>query len=163
MSNRNLPHLFIFIFLLSLSGCIFSAGPSKLQKAEELSRQKKYPEAIAAYSEHMQERLAIKNRPEWENPYFYHILIGDIELGTGKVEDALKSYIEADEKGVDAYLVADRFRSVARWYEDNGQLDKAIEVLLAHRAKDPLLFEAMLDRVNKAKTLQEDSKAKATP
>ena len=161
MFNRVLTSLVFILLLTNLSGCLlFSASPSKLQKAEELSRQKKYPEAIAVYHQHMEERLAVKDRPEWENPYFYYILIGDIELGTDKPEDALKSYMEADQKGVDAYLVADRFRSVARWYEDKGELDKAIALLLAHREKDPLLFEAMLDRLNKTKTIQEDMKSK---
>lgn len=160
MSRKIFKLSAIFCLILNFCGCLlFSPGPSKLQKAEELSRQKKYDQAISVYHEHMNERLALKDRPEWENPYFYYILIGDIELGTDKPEDALKSYVEADQKGVDDYLVADRFRSVARWYEDKGELDKAIELLLAHRDKDPLLFEAMLDRLNKTKTIQEDMKA----
>jgi tetratricopeptide (TPR) repeat protein len=152
-----LKTLLITSLILSTSSCFLRASPSALQRAEELSRQKKYPEAIAAYREHMEERLALKDRPEWENPYFYLILIGDIELGTDRPEDALKSYLEADSLKVDAYLVADRVRSVAKWYEEKSQWDRAIEILLQHRERDSLLFDSMLDRVNKAKTLSEDA------
>lgn len=156
--NKYLSILFLGICILGISGCWSFNRPSKLQKAEELSRQKRYADAIVAYHEHMNERLAIRNRPEWENPYFYLILIGDIELGTDKPEDALNSYLEADQKEVDKYLVSDRIRSVARWYEEKNEYDKALQVLIKHREKDPLLFDAMLDRINKAKTAREDMK-----
>lgn len=149
----------LFIFLIfSLSSCYLYTSKSKLQEAEELSRQKKYLEAISAYREHMQDRLKLSDRPEWENPYFYLILIGDIELGTDRPEDALASFLEAQAKEVDSYLVSDRVRSVARWYEERGQIEKALEILLAHRANDPFMYEAMLDRLNKAITLKEDQK-----
>jgi hypothetical protein len=155
--------LMVLLFSFSIGGCLFASRPSELQRAEELSRQKKYPEAIAAYRSHMQQRLKIHDRPEWENPYFYLILIGDIELGTNKPQEAFAAFIEAESKGVDSYLVSDRIRSVARWYEDHSELDKAIEVLMAHKAKDPFLFEAMLDRINKSKTHIEDQKLTANP
>lgn len=159
-----MKHIVLAFCLLLLSGCLFSPGETELQRAEELSRQKKYPEAIASYRKHMEERLALSSRPEWENPFFYLILIGDIQLGIGQPEEALTSYLEAEESKVDIYLVADRLRSVARWYEEKGEYDKAMKLLLTHRDRDPLLFEAMLDRVSKAKTLKEDGKLPmATP
>lgn len=159
MHKKTIAYIIFLLTTFCLPSCLLFSSTSQLQKAEEFSRQKKYAEAISAYRTHMQERLQIKDRPEWENPYFYLILIGDIELGTDKPEDALNSYLEAEEKKVDLYLVSDRIRSVCRWYEEKGEFDKAIEILLRYRDQDSLLFEAMLDRLNKAKTLKEDQKA----
>jgi tetratricopeptide (TPR) repeat protein len=111
-------------------------------------------------------RLKVPKRPEWENPYFYLILIGDIQLGQGLIEEAEKSYALAEESKVDEYLVSDRFRGIARWYEEQGKLSEAIEFLGRYRDRDPLLYESMLDRLAKELTLKEDSGArveKASP
>ena len=122
---------------------------SYLKEAEEYSRQQKYNEAISAYRKHMEERLSITERPEWENPYFYLILIGDIQLGQNKPEEALKSYEEAEEREVDQYLISDRIRTLASWYEKKDRLDEAVKVLLEHRDKDSFMFDSMLDRISK--------------
>jgi tetratricopeptide (TPR) repeat protein len=130
-------------------------SPNSAQIAEELLRQKKYDEAIQMYQRHIDERLKVEDRPEWENPYFYLILIGDIQMGTGDLNKALETFLDAEKKGVDRYLISDRIRSIAKAYEDKKEYDLAINLLLAQRERDSLLFEAMLDRVNKAKTLAE--------
>jgi tetratricopeptide (TPR) repeat protein len=151
-----------------LAGCFSSSD--RVQRAEELSRQGDYDAAIALYREHMEARLAIEDRPEWENPYFYLLLIGDVQLGRGEPEAALQTYEEAERQKVEPTLISDRYRAVGRWYEEHGQLQKALEELSKYRDRDPLLFDVMLDRIAKKLTAQEDAaskpaaaKAAATP
>ncbi len=144
-----------------LAGCLYArfytiGSSDNLKLAEELSRQGKYDEAIGAYREHLEERLSLTNRPSWENPYFYLILIGDIQLGQNKPEEALGSFKEADSKGVDQYLVADRIRETASWYEKQNRLEEAIKLLNEYREKDPLMFDSMLDRLSKELVKRED-------
>lgn len=151
--SRTLLYASVVLPLLSLTACrrLF-ANPDALhlQKAEELSRQGQYDAAIEEYQAHMRYRLRLKDRPEWENPYFYLILIGDLELGRGKPDAALRTYVEAEEAGVDTNLISDRYRSLARWYEEKGELERAVDILKTRREKDPILIDAMLDRISKA-------------
>ena len=153
--------LFCALATLTFAGCVhirfYTIGSSgELKSAEEYSRQGNYDEAIAAYRRHMEDRLSVTNRPSWENPYFYLILIGDIQLGQGKPEQALESFKEADARGVDQYLVADRIRETASWYEKQNRLDDAIKLLSTCREKDPLMFDSMLDRLSKELVRRED-------
>ncbi len=140
------PRVTSCLALLLISGC-FSTGPKELLDAEDLSSEGKHDEAIAAYHEHIANRLEVADRPEWENPYFYLLNVGDIELSRGNVDKALAAYEEAEREKVDLPLVADRYRAVASWYEEHGQLEKALEILTKYRDKDPLIFDSMLDRV----------------
>jgi tetratricopeptide (TPR) repeat protein len=157
-----LPFLLIVVLLAS---CFSGRGGDYgfLEKAEELSREGKYQEAIEAYRSHMAFRLTVKKRPAWENPYFYLILIGDIQLGQGLIDEAEKSYVLAEENKVDAYLVSDRFRGIARWYEEQGKLTEAIAFLNRYRDRDPLLYESMLDRLAKDLTQKEDTALSSAP
>lgn len=107
----------------------------------------------------MDERLEVRDRPEWENPYFYLILIGDIQLGQGDPIAARQSYDDAEKAGVDVALISDRYRSLAVWYEKQNRLKEAVEILKSRRDKDPLIFDSILDRVLKALTAQEDAAA----
>lgn len=165
-SVRLLQSLVMFICCMSMIACkghfffnLYKFGDyAHLQQAEEYSRQGKYSEAIEAYRSHMQERLAVKERPDWENPYFYLILIGDIQLGQAEVEQALLSYEQAEKEQVDKSLISDRFRSVASWYEKQGNLKQALEVLKKYRDRDPLLYDAILDRLAKQLVEEEDKK-----
>jgi tetratricopeptide (TPR) repeat protein len=145
--RRSLSSLIVGSYALTLiSGC-FSSGPTELLDAEQLTSEGKHDEAIAMYREHISNRLEVADRPEWENPYFYLLNVGDIELKRGDVDKALAAYEEAERQRVDLPLVADRYRAVAVWYEEHGQLQKALEVLTKYREKDPLIFDSMLDRV----------------
>ena len=140
------PRVTSCLALFIISGC-FSTGPREMLDAEELSSEGKHDEAIAAYQEHIANRLEVADRPEWENPYFYLLNVGDSELSRGRVDRALVAYEEAEREKVDLPLVADRYRAVASWYEEHGQLEKALEILTKYRDKDPLIFDSMLDRV----------------
>lgn len=159
-----LKRTFIIFTSLSLQYCkpLISntgfglGGHQRLKQAEELLRQDKFDQAIEAYQEHMQERLSSKNRPDWENPYFYYLLIGDIELGRGQVSKALAAYEFASKNNIHSSLISDRYRFVASWYEARGEYDDAIDILKKHRDLDPLLFDAMLDRIAKHITYLED-------
>lgn len=139
-------HVILPTVVAFCSGC-FSSESAQLHAAEELSSEGKPEEAIAAYRSHISERLETPERPEWENPYFYLLNIGDIELSRGNVDAALAAYEEAEREKVELPLVADRYRAVAAWYEEHGELQKALDVLTTYREKDPLIFDSMLDRV----------------
>lgn len=135
-----------------------AAAESLLRQAEEQFERGEYGKGQATYHRHMQERLSDKSRPEWENPYFYLLLIGDCYLRQGQVEQAIASYQEAQKQDVPQELVADRYRAVARWYEEHESLEKAFEFLQANRHLDPLLFDVMLDRIAKAIVKREDDR-----
>ena len=150
--NPWLPVICVLLCLAStaLTSCS-QQRTDKIKYAEELASQGQYEEAISEYRAHMEERLAVKNRPEWENPYFYLLLIGDAYLAKGDATEALSSYEDAEKNGVHASLVSDRYRSVATWYEGKGELQKAFDALKKYRSRDTLLFDSMLDRI--ARTL----------
>lgn len=157
---------FAVIILLFATSCkpyffadTFSFGQSRhLRRAEEYLRQEEYDKAIEKYKDHIEYRLEMDDRPDWENPYFYYLLIGDIELRRDKLKEALTSYNYAEEKGVEKNLVSDRYRYVASYYEKKGNLKAAIVILKTYRDRDPLLFDSMLDRLAKELTDQEDHK-----
>ena len=135
----------LLLLALSLASCRVrsftwgSPGSTNLEKAEELLQDGRPQEAIQAYRLHMAERLAVQNRPDWENPFFYLLLIGDIQLDQGQVDAALASYSEAEKREVSPPLVSDRYRRIGRWYEERGRLEQAYEFLERHRRLDDLL------------------------
>ncbi len=151
------------IVATSLSGCSLSSD--ELRRAEELTKEGRYDEAIAAYKEHMESRLEVTNRPEWENPYFYLILIGDVQLSRGDPVAALTIYEESESKLASCEdpeakkfhetLLSDRYRAVASWYAEHEQFERALEILRRHRNRDTLIFDAHLDRVARALTEKE--------
>jgi tetratricopeptide (TPR) repeat protein len=143
------------IILLTASSCSLSSSASSVDHAEELVADGRYEEAIEMYSNHIEERLAEPSKPEWENPYFYLLAIGDIQLRMGQPTQALASFNEAEQHKVEQPLIADRYRSVAIWYEEHEQLDKAFEVLKTYRDRDSLIFDTMLDRLARRLTAQE--------
>lgn len=144
----------VLALALACSGC-FSSGPEQLSEADSLMSEGKHEEAIAAYREHIAERLNASDRPEWENPYFYLLNVGDIELSRGDVAAALTAYEEAERQKVEAPLIADRYRAVASWYEERKQLQDALNILTKYRERDPLIFDSMLDRIARELTAQE--------
>lgn len=119
--------------LTALSGCqpiFFTIGlgsATHLERAEALSSDGRYEEAIEEYRMHIDHRLALENRPDWENPYLYYLIIGDLELNRGRPEEALRAYEAAESRGVDAPLVSDRYRYAASWFERRGELERALE------------------------------------
>lgn len=140
-------------------GCSsWHGSSSSLYRAEELTQQESYDEAIAAYREHIDDRLEVSDRPDWENPYFYLLRIGDIQLRQQQPGAALESYREAELQQVEASLISDRYRAVAAWYIEHGQLQDAFDLLKKHRDRDSLLFDAMLDRVSRELTTREERK-----
>ncbi len=138
-------------------------GTNYLEQAETLSREKDYDNAIIAYQKHIESRLNVKNRPDWENPYFYYLLIGDIELGQDQPEKALSNYLIGEEKGVHETLISDRIRSLSTWYIEHGRPEEAFNLLNKYRLRDPLLFDSMLDRVSKELVKKEDSNDQTIP
>jgi hypothetical protein len=145
----------------SLGGCALFRNPDSLHlmKAEEFSRQEQYDKAIEEYRLHMRYRLSLEKRPEWENPFFYLILIGDLQLLQDKPDQARATLEEAEKQGVDVNLVSDRYRSLAHWYEKKGDLDTAFSILKGRREHDPILFDAMLDRIAKLIVAEADAGA----
>jgi KDO2-lipid IV(A) lauroyltransferase len=158
----------LLIFCVAISAC--SLGSNDLQHAERLAKEGNYDEAIETYRAHMQSRLEVGDRPEWENPYFYLILIGDVQLKRGDPTAALAMYQEADakllvcedpeSKTFHETLLSDRYRALATWYAEHGQLNKALEILRQFRSRDSLIFDAMLDRVARKLSEQEQTTPK---
>ena len=166
MENQRRPMWFragLLVLLLGLSGCFRSSERDHLRRAEEFTRQNKFNDAIETYRRHIAYRLSLKDRPDWENPYFYLLIIGDLELRQESLDNALSAFSEAEKKGVEAGLVSDRYRSLGTWLEKKGRLTEAIKLLSDFRDRDPLLFDAMLDRMAKDLTAQENATPIATP
>ena len=127
--------------------------------AEQYKSEGKHIEAIAAYRRHLAKRLISKT--ESENPYFYLLLIGDCYLEIDKIEQARKSYDLAVTQNIDKSLVAERYRRIARWFEDQGQLQKAIAELTRYRQLDTLLFDLEIDRLHKKFVAKEIAEKKS--
>jgi hypothetical protein len=147
-------HIFL-ITCVSWIGCTSLRNASLVDQAEQLAQEGRYLEAIETYRKHIEERLGESARPEWENPHFYLLQIVDLQLELAHPEDALRTCSEAQQNGVELALISDRYRAIATWYENRGDLIGAFQVLKANRERDPLLFDAMLDRVGRAITASE--------
>ena len=132
-------------------------GPRHIKRAEQYTAEEKPDEAIAEYRRHMDYRLEVQDRPEWENPFFYLLLIGDLQLKKGDYEEALKSYEEAEKNGVDRSLVADRYRHAGSCLAEQGRLVEALQVLSRYRDRDPLLIDSMRDRIARELVAREES------
>jgi hypothetical protein len=142
---------------LYLLSCTSLRNGSLVDRAEQLAKECRYTEAIDTYRKHIEERLDESARPEWENPNFYLLMIVDLQLKMAKPENALRTCSEADQQGIEPALISDRYRAIATWYEERGDLADAFDVLKNYRERDPLLFDAMLDRVGRAITAREGS------
>lgn len=140
-----------------LEGCGLSPSSrraSALTQAEEFSSKGEFERAISAYEDHIKARLD-SAKPEWENPFFYYLKIGDIHLRQNHPEKALSAYLTAKEKGIDKLMISDRLRALASWYEKNNQLEQALTLLTTYSELDPVLFNAMLDRIARKLSDQE--------
>jgi tetratricopeptide (TPR) repeat protein len=146
--------------LLFLANCqgfhLFTSANSALEEAENTAREGNTKEAILLYQQHLEKRLAVKDRPDWENPYLYLLTIGDLELQQGNVDAALEYYQQAETKQVSKELISDRYRGVALKYESTNQLEQACTILKKYRDRDPLLFDGMLDRISKEIVTREE-------
>ncbi len=158
-------YLATVVLLLSLTSCrIGRSTPGieeslsyHLRNAERYTREKEYEKAIQSYTMHMQERLDLKEKPEWENPYFYWLLIGDLYLKSENVKEALKAYELAENEKVSPGLISDRYRYVAHWYAERDKYDEAIEILTKYRDRDDLLFDLTRDRIARDMVSAEES------
>jgi tetratricopeptide (TPR) repeat protein len=136
----------------------FDPHLSNAQIAQQLRDEGKLQQAIERYKLHIQRRLNDSHRPADENPYFYYALIGDIYLQMNDVEKAKEAYETARNQGVDPMLIKDKFRGVARWYEERGQYEEAIAILRLYRDLDPLMIDADIDRNHKKMVTEEQEK-----
>lgn len=155
--KKNLVWLTIIVLLSSCQGrYLFSSGTSLLDEAEKTSREGDPEDAIELYKKHLERRLAVKDRPDWENPYLYLLTIGDLQLKQGKIDEALASYEQAEKHGVNKELISDRFRGVALKFEAEEKLEEACSILQKYRDRDPLIIDGMLDRISKEIVIRED-------
>jgi hypothetical protein len=150
-----LGNLSCLIILLLTVGCSSFGSPSLAEQAERLAEESRTEDAIEAYRRHIEQRLNTSGRPDWENPYFYLLRIADLQLTMSKPDEALKTCVEAESKGVETSLLSDRYRAIAAWYIDHGDLQASFELLRRYRDRDPLLFDSMLDRVGRSLTANE--------
>lgn len=153
----------LYAGLLLLPACSSWLGQSSaLYRAEELTQQGNYEQAITSYEKHIQERVEVSGKPDWENPHFYLLRIGDLQLRQEKPLDALASYEEAERQKVEPTLISDRYRAVANWYLERGDLQQGFDLLTKYRDRDSLLFDAMLDRIGRELTAKDSLKTKAS-
>lgn len=143
----NVVSLAALLLLPSCSTFSFYSSVSDALVAEQYRADGKYIEAVAAYRRHLAQRLMSKS--DDENPYFYLLLIGDCYLELGKIPQARQSYDEALTHNIANNLVAERYRRIAKWFEANNELEKAIAELSRYRELDRLLFDLEIDRLHK--------------
>lgn len=145
------------VYVFSIAPGASTASAEHLRLAEDYADQNNYEQAIKEYRAHIDDRLTLDDRPDWENPWFYLILISDLQLKSGDPSAALQSLDQAKSKDVDASLVADRYRAIARWYEERGELEKSFDILKKYREIDPLLFDSILDRLGRKIVANEET------
>lgn len=153
----NIRHILLITFAFTLLGVISACSVRTLDSldlAEQSFSQEKWEDAIRHYQAHMSQRERVPNRAAWENPKFYYLLVGDAQLELKQPEEALKSYLIAEEQGNEK--IGDRIRNLARWYEQRTDTDRAIRLLTQFRERDPLLFDGELDRLYREITIRED-------
>ncbi len=126
-----------------------SATASKVSEARIFAESGEYQHAIESYQQHINDRLEEKNRPKWENPYFYELLIGDLQLLDNNPKEARTSYEKAESQQVERELVADRYRKLARWLFQNGNTSEALSLIEEKKHLDPLLFDSLGDRISR--------------
>jgi tetratricopeptide (TPR) repeat protein len=149
-----------FLGLMSLlavsASCVATSSLKDVQnKVSELEEQKQFEEARAVYKKHQVYRLSRRERAEWENPYFYSLLIGDLYLKEGKATDSLTMYEEALRHKVEAHLIDDRILKLGVWYMEKGLYGEAISLLSKYQKRNPLLYESALDKASKELTKRE--------
>ena len=133
----------------------FTAAGNHRRNAEQLKSEGKYEEAIVEYEKHIAERAAASSKFPGENPSFYYIMIGDLQLEQEKPQEALESYLKAQTDGVMSEFIIDRIRQVSSYYETRENYDAAIELLHKYRDLDPLVFDWDIDRLHKKTVRQE--------
>ena len=151
--------------LLSLEACFFfpSSRPSQAQVAAQLREEGKFEEAIAAYRKHIADREQSPSRAEDENPSFYLVLIGDVEMQRGDRQAAKAAYAAARTQNVSTGLVGDRYRQLAEAYAKDSEYEEAIAVLKEGRDIDPLLFDIAIDDLHKRSLQAEDGTLTTEP
>jgi tetratricopeptide (TPR) repeat protein len=151
------------VSLLLVAVAIFPTGCNLIQehqtfaqKAEAAAKTGDLDGAINNYYLHIQSRLKEKDRPEWENPYFYFLLIGDLYVQKNDPISALAKYDAASEKNVDPRLVGDRVCLLSRRLEAQGKFSTAYKILVKRHQLNPELFDIALNRVARALAEEED-------
>lgn len=168
-----MKRIVIFLSALFTSGCISTyyysgegsiASYSKnLRDAQVAVNEDRLADAISLYREHILTRLNAEDRADWENPYFYYLIIADLYLRQEKPDRALQSIEAAKANRVDPGLISDRFRLVAHYYEQRREFEEAISILEKYRESDPLLFDLMRDRIARMIVALEEEELQTSP
>lgn len=148
------------VFLIPLISCSTSSLqiPSAASRAEELRSKQKYEDAINVYQDHIRSRLKDKSRPEFENPYFYYLLVSDTYLEMGEPQKAEEAINLAQKNLVTNEFLVDRYRQIIEFYESNQQLEKAHNLATKYRELNPDTLDVDIDRLNKKIVLKEVKK-----
>ncbi len=143
--------LAVFVFVFHLSACTPRKPPPRthLDQAEYLRKKGDISGAVAAYRQHIDERLEARDRAPNEDPIYYLVVAGDLLLDTRRPGDAYVTYEEAERKGADKALIVDRYVKVAEYYSSVNQHSQALQILKDHSYLDPLLFEGYLDQAER--------------
>lgn len=136
-----LKYLLLLFILISCSETTIT------KETKEQFNEKDFNKSILKLEEHITERLKVKNRAEWENPYIYYLDIGDLYLKKGNIKKATEYYLLADTKEVNKAYVNHRLRNIADFYMAEKEYNAAINHLNKYKYRDELLFGLMLDRL----------------
>jgi hypothetical protein len=143
----------VLVCTFGASACTPRKPPPRpnLDQADYLRKKGDINGAIAAYRRYIDERLEARDRAPNEDPIFYLVVVGDLLLDTRRAGDAYVTYKEAEKKGADKALIADRYVKVAQWYIWAGEHTEAMRILKDHSYLDPLLFEGYLDQAERGR------------
>lgn len=133
-----------FVLLISFSAC---SQQSLLSKAQELESSGSYAEARDAYEKYFAQLL--EQNYKTPNPYFYQVIIGDLELKLGNPDLALERYQTAIEHDVNKGLLSDRIRLLADWWENAGEADRSLALFQQYRFLDPQSFDYELSQLHR--------------
>lgn len=139
-----------FLLTIILTSC---ARESLLTKAEAAFRGERYEEALELYDQHREERQKAKNRPDWENPSFYHLIAVDSLIKLNRPEEAEKRIVKGIEDRVDNILIVDKLRIIALWYARNKSLKEAIDFLDKYQYLDEEYIDGIIDQISKDSAL----------
>ncbi len=135
-----------FLITIILTSC---AHESLLNKAELAFEENNYAEAVLLYDKHREERQNTKDRPSWENPSFYHLVVVESLLKLNKPEEAEARILLGIKEGVDNALIVDKLRLIAEWYVKNKDLTTAIDFLDKYHHLDEEYIDGIIDGLSK--------------
>ena len=131
---------------LFLVACSIPQPETAIAKKHEEAGE--YQKAIDIYQQIL--KTPPKRTPDGTDiSYLYYLLIGDNYLDLDKPNFAEESYIKAMELGAPSEFIVDRVRLLSRYYSEQGEYDRAIDILNRYRDIAPEDIDYSIDKLHK--------------